>query len=59
MGKLFFSCQTPIYKGRNIMDGVMSLHEILYEAKRKKNNKIDFGKAYDKIDWDYLLKYVA
>jgi hypothetical protein len=21
--------------------------------------KIDFEKAYNKIDWDYLLKYVA
>jgi hypothetical protein len=44
------------------MDGVMSLHEILHEARKKKQGvilKIDFKKAYNKIDWDYLLKYVA
>jgi hypothetical protein len=29
MGKLSSSCQTAFIKGRNIMDGIMSLHEIL------------------------------
>jgi hypothetical protein len=36
MGKLICSCQTAFIKGRNIMDGVMSLHEVLHEARRKK-----------------------
>jgi hypothetical protein len=36
MGKLISTCQTTFIKGRNIMDGVMSIHEILHEAKRKK-----------------------
>jgi hypothetical protein len=36
MGKFISSCQTAYIKGSNIMDGVMSLHEILHEPKRKK-----------------------
>ena len=36
MNKLISPCQTAFIKGRNIMDGVMSLHEILHEARRKK-----------------------
>jgi hypothetical protein len=36
MNKLISPCQTTFIKGRNIMDGVMSLHEIQHEAKRKK-----------------------
>jgi hypothetical protein len=36
MDKLISSCQMDFIKGRNIMDGVISLHEILHEAKRKK-----------------------
>jgi hypothetical protein len=63
MGKLISSCQTAFIKGRNIMDGVMSLHEILHEARRKKQQgvvlKLDFEKAYDKVDWDYLMKCIA
>jgi hypothetical protein len=54
MGKSIFSCQTAFIKGRNIMDGVMSLHEFFHEAKRKKQQgvvlKLDFEKAYDKVD---------
>jgi hypothetical protein len=63
MDKLISSCQTAFIKGRNIMDGVMSLHEILHEAKRKKQQgivlKLDFEKAYDKVDWEYLMKCIS
>jgi hypothetical protein len=63
MGKLISSCQTAFIKGRNIMDGIMSLHEILHEAKRRKQQgvvlKLDFEKAYDKVDCDYLMKCIA
>jgi hypothetical protein len=63
MGKLISSRQTAFIKGRNMMDGVMSLHEILHEAKRKKQQgvvlKLDFEKAYDKVDWDYLMKCIS
>jgi hypothetical protein len=63
VNKLISSCQTAFIKERNIMDGVMSLHEILHEAKRKKQQgvvlKLDFEKAYDKVDWDYLMKCIS
>lgn len=39
-----------LIKGRNIMNGVMLLHEILHETKRKKINWDYFEKTYDKVN---------
>jgi hypothetical protein len=55
------SCQNAFIRGRNIMDGVMSLHVIFHQGKKKKKKqgvvfKIDFDKAYGKINWDFLFK---
>ena len=36
--KLILENQTAFMKGKNIMSGVMALHEILHETKRKKRN---------------------
>lgn len=45
--------QTTFMQGRNIVDGVVALHETVHELHRKKLNgvifKIDFEKAYDKV----------
>ena len=53
-------CQTAFIKGRNILDGVLSLHEILHEINTTKRRgvvlKLDFEKAYDKVQWDFLEK---
>ena len=42
------------------MDGVMPLHEILHDTKiRKKDGlvlKLDFEKAYDKLNWEFLFE---
>jgi hypothetical protein len=50
---------TTFIKGRNIMSGVMILHEILHETIREKEVGIivkpDFKKAYDKFNWDFLF----
>jgi hypothetical protein len=47
-------------QGRNILDGVIILHEIVHELHRKKLNgvmlKIDFEKAYDKVKWPFLMQ---
>jgi hypothetical protein len=63
MHKLIYGCQTTFIKGRNIMDGIVSLHEMIHEAKRKKQQgiilKLDFEKAYDKVDWEYLTKCIS
>jgi len=52
--KLIHSTQIAFMKKRNIVSGIMCLHEILHETKRRKEIgvilKIDFEKAYDKIN---------
>lgn len=52
--------QTTLMKGRNIMDGVMCLHEILHDTKSRKKDgvilKLDFEKAYDKLSWQFLME---
>jgi hypothetical protein len=44
--------------GRHILEGVVILHETIYELHRKKLDgvlfKIDFQKAYDKVKWPFL-----
>jgi exonuclease III len=50
--------QTAFMPGRNIMEGVVILHETIHELHTKKRDgiilKIDFEKAYDKVKWDFL-----
>ena len=44
------------------MNGVLALHEILHESKRNKESgvilKLDFEKAYDKVNWNFLFDYL-
>ena len=57
--KLIHLAQSAFMKGRNIMSGVLSLHEILHEIKQQKECgvvlKLDFEKAYDKVNWTLLF----
>jgi len=50
--------QTGFVKGRNILEGVLVLHEVIHELKQSKRKgiilKIDFEKAYDKVIWDLI-----
>jgi hypothetical protein len=50
--------QTTFLPRRNIMEGVVILHETLHELHSKKKDgvifKIDFEKAYDKVNWSFL-----
>jgi hypothetical protein len=50
--------QSAFLPGRYILEGVVVLHETIHELKRKKQNglilKLDFEKAYDKVNWDFL-----
>jgi hypothetical protein len=63
MHKLIYGCQSTFINGRNIMDGIVSLHEMIHEAKGKKQQgiilKLDFEKSYDKVDWEYLSKCIS
>jgi hypothetical protein len=57
-GKLIGQSQTAFIPGQNIMEGVVMLHETIHEVHRKKMNgvilKLDFEKAYDKVNWRFL-----
>jgi hypothetical protein len=56
--KIVSPSQTAFIPGRNIMEGVVVLHETIHDIYRKKMSgvilKIDFKKTYDKINWDFL-----
>lgn len=56
--KVIGASQTAFIPGRYILEGVVILHETLHELKRKKKKgiilKIDFEKAYDKVNWSFM-----
>ena len=56
--KVIRPTQTAFIPGRNILEGVVILHETIHELHKKKLDgvifKIDFEKAYDKVKWSFL-----
>jgi hypothetical protein len=52
--KLISPSQTTFISGRNIMEGVVMLHETIHEIHRKRMSgvilKLDFKKIYDKVN---------
>lgn len=60
MDSLIDYTQTTYIKGRCIMDSVVCLHEILHSVRENKVKgalfKINFEKAFDKVNWDFLLE---
>jgi hypothetical protein len=54
MGKIINRIQSGFLEDRNIMDGILTLHEILHDTRIKKKDglvlKLDFEKAYDKLN---------
>ena len=50
--------QTAFMPDRNILEGVVVLHETLHEINTKKLEwvvfKVDFEKVYDKVKWPFL-----
>jgi hypothetical protein len=58
INKVISENQFGFIKGKYILDCVVALHEIIHEVKKKKQNgiilKIDFEKAYDKVNWQFL-----
>lgn len=61
IGKLIGEAQSAFIKGRNILDGVVVLNEVMDEARSRKKGwiKVDFAKAYDSIDCDYLIEMMG
>lgn len=58
--KIISWTQTAFIPGRNILEGCVILHETLHELKRKGEKgvifKIDFEKAYDRVNWGFLYE---
>jgi hypothetical protein len=56
--KLVSRSQTAFLLGRNILEGVVMLHETIHEIHRKKMSgvimKLDFEKAYNKVIWEFM-----
>jgi hypothetical protein len=57
--KLISNTQIAFISGRYILEGVILLHEILHELRVKKLKgivlKLDFEKAYDKVQWEFMM----
>lgn len=51
--------QTGFMRGRNISDDILVTSEIIHSMKLKRTQgvllKLDFEKAFDTINWDFLL----
>lgn len=58
--KVIDPCQTAFVLGRNILDGVVILHEVLQEMAYTKQSgiilKLDYEKAYDKVNRGFMEK---
>lgn len=54
------SLQTGFIPGRYILDGCVILHEVLHELKTSHSEgiwlKLDFEKAYDRVQWPFLAE---
>jgi Reverse transcriptase (RNA-dependent DNA polymerase) len=59
LNRLIGMNQHAFLKGRNIMDNIIVAHEILHSINQTKEPglllKLDFEKAFDTVDWNYLL----
>ena len=57
-GKVISPFRTAFVPGRNILEGVVILQEVLHELRVTKSSgvilKLDFEKAYDKVNWNFL-----
>jgi hypothetical protein len=58
IGRVVSQFQTAYIPGRNILEGVVILQEVLHELRVTKASrviiKLDFEKTYDKVNWNFL-----
>ncbi|GKV46692.1 hypothetical protein SLEP1_g53669 [Rubroshorea leprosula] len=58
IGKVISMTQSAFLEGRQLIDSVLALNELVHDLKRRKEMgilfKVDFEKAFDSVDWDYL-----
>jgi hypothetical protein len=58
MSSLVAHTQSAFIKGRNLVDGVLVVNEVVDLAKKSGKEclifKVDFEKAYDSVEWSFL-----
>ena len=58
VNKVISPFQTAFLPGRNILEGIVILQEVVHELKYTKSAgvilKLDFEKAYGKVSWNFL-----
>jgi hypothetical protein len=58
MDKLISANQSAFIQGRQLVDGVVAVNEIIDLAKKSRKEclifKADFEKAYDSVSWNFL-----
>ncbi|XP_058726432.1 uncharacterized protein LOC131597777 [Vicia villosa] len=58
IGKVISSSQSAFVPGRQLLDGVVVANELVDYATKAKSEvllfKVDFEKAYDKVNWEFL-----
>jgi hypothetical protein len=62
-GRVIGESQIAFLPGRNILDGVLILYEVLHKLRVKKKDgiivKLNFEKAYDKVRWSFLKEVLT
>jgi hypothetical protein len=58
--------QSAFVENRSIIDNVMAAHEIIHHMKCKRRGKvgevalkIDISKSYDRVEWEYVTKFIC
>ena len=55
--------QSAFIKGRCIADNIIATQELLFSLQKQKMLgyafKVDFAKAFDSLDWSFLLEVLA
>lgn len=64
--KVISDNQSAFVDGKHIQDNILVVHEILHSLLHQKKEdqagmaiKLDMAKAYDRVEWDYLLSMMT
>lgn len=56
-------CQTAFVRGRFILESIVTAHEAIHEVHKSAKSgvvlKLDYEKAYDRVNWDFLVEMLT